>query len=342
MTTNPGIEDIVVEEAKARLRAHVIDVRSGKGRVIADVDEEYLDLIECMRSVHRIRILLFHGKLCGETMCLNELRNIIEGGIDVVSYIAPTTSFAVRVERAGEHEYTSLDIARVAGEAVINAVRSKHGARPPVDLDYPHVILSVDVIGDELFIGIELSGDLSWHRRGYRVYDHPAALKPTLAYAMIRLSGMNDGETLLDPMCGGGTIPIEAAYIFESSTLYCSDFNPRHIEGARMNALAAGVKGRIMFSVVDARMLSKTYSSVRIDHVVTNPPYGIRLGSPREVRKLYRSFIRELAKLNPKRVVLITTEHQYVREEAEENGFRILHERTVSHGNLWPHIIVLA
>ncbi len=338
-TTNPGIEDIVVDEVSAKLSGKPIHIAERKGRVIVEIEEDKLYLIESLRSIHRARILLTQTRICAQMECLKQLHDIISS-LSIYEYITPHTSFAVRVERAGNHEYTSLDIAREAGDAIISVVRERYGLKPYVDLDYPDVIVSVDVIDNTLYIGIELGGDLSWHRRGYRVYEHPAALKPTIAYAMLMLSKARDGESILDPMCGGGTIPIEAAYIYEDSPLYCMDYNKSHVIGAHLNALSAMVAQRINFIHGDARELSKYIKSV--DVVVSNPPYGIRLGDPRRVRKLYRLFISELSHVLQKTAVFITTEHHHVKSYAEEEGLRIVHERIVAHGGLWPKILVLS
>ena len=154
---------------------------------------------------------------------------------------------------------------------------------------------------------------------------------------MLVISSARDGETILDPMCGGGTIPIEAALIYEDSKLYCSDRNPKHIKGAMLNAKAAMVYNRIEFSVADARQLSKHYK--RIDYIVSNPPYGVRMGNPEKIRRLYREFIREADKIVEKKMVLITTEHATVIEEAEKIGWKVHHERIVAHGGLWLKIV---
>jgi tRNA (guanine6-N2)-methyltransferase len=336
-TTNPGVEDVAAEEVKARLSAEVLEVRSGYGRVVAEVPGEMLEYVHELRSIHRPVILLAEGEVCSESRCLRDIYEIVRGS-GVERFVTPWTPFAVRAERAGEHEYTSLDIARVSGDAVIDAVRSTYGLRPPVDLDYPSIIVSVDVIGSRATVGIDLGGDISWHRRGYRVYDHPAALKPTLAYAMLWLSGARDGDVILDPMCGGGTIAIEAALLFENSHIICLDKNPRHIRGAMENAAAAGVAGRIEFIVGDARRLSRYVKEAHV--LVSNPPYGIRLGSPREVRRLYEEFIAEAVGVVRKSITLITTEYEYVRKLIVRSGWNVVHERRVAHGNLFPHIIV--
>ncbi len=338
-TTNPGIEDIAAEEISAKLSASIEEVRSGRGRVISRVPESKLFKIDTLRSIHRARILLGESRICETKECLNVLRELLES-LPFEQYITPSVSFAVRAERVGFHEFTSLDVARVAGDAIISRIRSRYGVRPPVDLDHPAVIVSVDVMFDRVYASIELGGDLSWHRRGYRVYEHPAALKPTLAYAMIVLSGMRDNETILDPMCGGGTIPIEALLVFESASGYCSDFNPSHIRGARMNAVAARVASRIRFFVLDAREISSRFK--RVERIVLNPPYGIRLGNPRVIRELYTAFLHEVVKLDFERLVMITTEYEHVRKVSEELGLRIMHERRVAHGSLWPEILVIS
>ncbi|BEP18121.1 tRNA (guanine(6)-N2)-methyltransferase [Pyrofollis japonicus] len=336
-TTNPGIEDIAADEISAKLGARIIDIRKGLGRVVATVPRDSIELIETLRSIHRARILVSRGKVCAEQQCLNGLKKVVTHP-DLTKYITPLTSFAIRAERSGLHEYTSLDIARVAGDAVIELVSKAFSERPPVDLDYPSIIVAVDVINEDVLVSIELGGDLSWHRRGYRIYDHPAALKPTLAYAMLVLSGARDGDVILDPMCGGGTVAIEAAYLFEDSEIICMDKNPRHIRGAKLNAKAAQVYQRIRFIVGDARKLSSYIDEA--DVVVSNPPYGIRLGSPHEVRRVYRDFLQEAVSVVRKSIALITTEHIVVKEVVSKNRWRIVEDRIVSHGNLHPHIIV--
>ncbi len=338
-TTNPGIEDIAAEEIRARLSAEVQDASRNRGRVIAYVPDDKLYKVETLRSIHRARLLLGEGTVCPDTACLDDIREFIEA-LPLEEYITPRTSFAVRAERVGTHEFTSLDVARVAGDAVISRVRSRFGERPPVDLNHPNVIIAVDVMFDRLYVSVELGGDLSWHRRGYRVYEHPAALKPTLAYAMIVLSGMVDGEAILDPMCGGGTIPIEALLFFESSRGYCTDFNSVHVRGAKLNAAAARVITRLEFGVIDARMISKHFK--RVDRIVLNPPYGIRLGNPRLIRELYTDFLKEAAKIDFKRLVMITTEHEHVKQVVGKLGLRLVHERRVAHGSLWPEILVIS
>ncbi len=344
-TVNPGLEDVAAEEIRAEVpEVRGIEEKRMHGRVVVDtalpVDRRLLEALDRLRSIHRASILLASGTICGKPECLEVLGDAIAGsGLD--TYITPATSFAVRAYRHGDHKYTSMDVARVAGDAVIRLVSERWGSRPEVSLNHPSVVVGIHVVGDEFYVALELSGDISGHRRGYRIYDHPAALKPTIAYAMLVLGGARDGEVLVDPMCGGGTIAIEAGMMFEDAEIVCIDKNPRHINGARLNAAAARLDTRIRFVVGDARRLEDYVDHV--DRVVSNPPYGIRMGDPRSVRKLYSEFLESLSKvLVPGgTATLITTEHQYVVEKAAEAGMSLADQRIVAHGDLWVKIVVL-
>lgn len=343
LTGNPGTEDIIAREALEELYStEVVETRSRHGRVIVKVPRRFLERVYAMRSIHSAVLLILRASgVSGSARGLDEIRKLVaESGI--CSMLPGGSYFAVRALRAGDHEYHSTDIARVVGDAILNS----HGcseANIGVRLNSPSVVVEAHLIEDTFMLGISLSGGRSLHRRGVRIYDHPAALKPTLAYVMLRLAGARDGDTIADPMCGGGTVAIEAAWTFIASKIFCSDKNPKHIEGAKMNALAARVSGRIEFLVGDARRLHNLVGTESLDVVVTNPPYGIRLGSPSAVRRLYRDFIESLrlALASGGRAAIITTEGEYLSGLARSVGFEVVHSRRVRHGDLWASILVI-
>lgn len=155
------------------------------------------------RTISRVTLLLG----CQEARTLEDIAAAIHA-LDLT--VLPPAPFAVRPARTGEHPFRSPDIGRVAGAAVIDRYRAATGVRLPVDLDHPAVELRVELADDRLRIGIGLVGD-SLHRRPYLPFRHRAALKPTVAAALLVLAGWRSGERLLDPFAGGGTIPIEAA-----------------------------------------------------------------------------------------------------------------------------------
>ncbi|MCE4612655.1 MAG: THUMP domain-containing protein [Desulfurococcales archaeon] len=347
VTGNPGLEDIMALEAKEELGNRLIEVVElpGRGRIIVSLRDSSTgtEPFLRMRSIHNIVLLLAEERVGASREALDRIREVV-GASEVHRYLLYGATFAVEAERLGEgHEYTSLDIARIVGDSVIDTTLRKQGWRPRVRLNSPQIVVYAEVDKDVFRLGILLSGEHSRHRRGYRIYDHPAALKPSIAYSMLRIVGARDGETILDPMCGGGTIAVEAALLFESSRIICIDKNPGHIKGAIANATVAGVKKRIEFIVGDARRLQDYLEAETIDTVVSNPPYGIRMGSPSRVKSLYEDFINSLNKVVKKggKVALITTEEATVREASRRAGLKIVESRKVRHGDLWVSIITI-
>jgi len=345
LTGSPGTEDIMLLEAQEELGPlRVVEVRKGHGRILVEVEQEKLERIYSMKSIHGAALVLAFTEGVPPTReGLDMVKDVVKKS-GVERFLPRGSTFAVRPTRFGIHEYNSIDLARVAGEAILEAAGAdKSASDVKVRLNSPSLVFTLDLIEDRLYFGVSLSGEASLHRRGLRIYSHPAALKPTLAYVMLRLSGVRDGDVIVDPMCGGGTVAIEAARLLPSSPVICMDKNSAHIRGAIMNALAARVAGRIRFLVGDARRMHEILGEASVDVVVSNPPYGIRLGSPEEVRRLYRSFIKSLyLTLKPGgRATLITTEASYVIRRGREVGLKLSHIRKVRHGDLWASIIVL-
>ncbi len=100
-------------------------------------------------------------------------------------------------------------------DAIVDRFRDRTGVRPTVQLQRPEIQISSHISDNRALIGLDLSGE-SLHRRGYRVEGGTAPLKESLAAAIIALSGWN-GDTLVDPFCGSGTLLIEAALIYGDS-----------------------------------------------------------------------------------------------------------------------------
>lgn len=341
-TVNPGIEDLAAREIASVMGGRV-EYRLLSGRIHNYVETLRLSLIPVLRMINRAVLVLWDGEVGPGLSDLLTLYDKLPQEIgELTSYVTPSTPFAVVAERFGEHEYTSMDIARVIGDLVGRIVEAKHGSRPPVNLRAPSVIIYVLLRGNELSLGILLTGHGSMHRRPYRIYDHPASLKPVLAQAMLALADTRDGDTIMDPMCGGGTVAIEAALLHEDAEIICMDKNPLYIKYAKANAAAARVREKIKFIVGDARRLGDY--GVEPTHIVTNPPYGIRYGNPAYVRRLYSDFIAAAADVldDRGRLVMITTEYIYARRIGEKHGLSVIHERTVHHGGLYPHILVFS
>ncbi len=347
ITTCPGLEDVSLKEIKK-----LIPIRNAKlkpqgvqGRLIIEcgcaLDNASLALNMNARTIHRVSILLCTFKLSRKYEGLNEIyKKLVNCNLE--DYITPHTTFAIRAERLGVHEYTSIDIAKVAGQAVIDSISLKYGSKPKVNLDAPAIILRVDVVGDSCLISICTTGDDSLHKRGYRVYDHPAALKPTIAYAIAMLSQIPQNGVVVDPMCGGGTIPIECYFLNKSLSIYGIDISPKHIHGAKLNALAAGILNEIKFIVGDARKLNELIN-FDVDRMISNLPYGIRIGRKHVLKTLYEKFLKSARQVlkDDGIITLLTTEYKLIKNVADNLKYTIKSYRRIFHGNLSPFIILL-
>ncbi len=182
--------------------------------------------------------------------------------------------------------------------------------------------IKISLLKDRATLTLDTTGE-GLHKRGYRSHPVPAPVKETLAAAMVQLSFWKEDRLLVDPCCGSGTIPIEAAMIGrniapglsrhfaaeawdiipqklwkeERAAAYrsirpaqplqieASDIDGRAVAAARANAEEAGVDDCITFSQRDAAAMT---ASCRHGIVVTNPPYGERIGDAAQIEDLYR------------------------------------------------------
>lgn len=241
-------------------------------------------------------------------------------------HMGTTDTLAVRASLSKSAMTHTQFVSRRVKDAVVDRFKDLRGARPSVDPDDPSHPLFVHVVGKDATVYLELSG-APLFLRGWRAEAGEAPLKETLAAAVVRLSGWRPGMPFLDPMCGSGTLAIEAALwaagrapglgrsfacerwerlsdaaskaaIAElraegegdtrGADVFASDVDPKMVELTRRNARRAGV-------IVRTRAASLRDVDVPLDRpgwIVTNPPYGERLGRddalPRDLADLVR------------------------------------------------------
>jgi putative N6-adenine-specific DNA methylase len=128
-------------------------------------------------------------------------------------YLHASGSFAINaVVHSDNFTTNSHYISLKSKDAVVDYFRDQYGERPDVDLKHPDVRIHVHIQHTTCTVSLDSSGD-SLHKRGYRLDTNIAPINEVLAAGMILLTGYDGGTHLLDPMCGSGTILIEAAMI---------------------------------------------------------------------------------------------------------------------------------
>lgn len=236
-------------------------------------------------------------------------------------WLPEDANFPVEGKSVRSQLHSVPDCQAIVKKAVVESMKRRY-KREWFEETGARYTIEVALLNDEATLTIDTSGK-GLHKRGYRELAGPAPLKETLASALILLSRWRAGRELLDPLCGSGTIPIEAALIGQNVApglrrsfaaenwpnvpaplwrearveaedlarrdsevrVLGSDIDGEALELARLHAREAGVEKNVFFQRLP---LAQLRSSKKYGYIICNPPYGERLGERREVERLYR------------------------------------------------------
>lgn len=252
--------------------------------------------------------------------------------------------------------FSPSDIQSIVKKAMVERLKQHYGVSwfPEDGAAYP---VRITFLKDEAVVGIDTSG-VSLHKRGYRRLASKAPITETLAAALLMLTPWKSDRILVDPFCGCGTFPIEAAMMaanmapgvnrgfaaeewknlverklwYEAVTeandllddgietdIQGYDIDPAMVKAARENAREAGVDHLIHFQ---ARPVSELRHPKKYGFVVTNPPYGERLEEKEALPALYREIGEAFERLDSWSMYLITgyeDAERYIGRRAERN-----------------------
>lgn len=252
--------------------------------------------------------------------------------------------------------FSPSDIQSIMKKAIVERMKQKYKQDwfEESGSSYP---LRVTILKDEVTVCIDTSGE-SLHKRGYRKLTSKAPITETLAAALIMLTPWNKSRLLVDPFCGSGTIPIEAAllganiapgilrtFLAESwkellpentwanarqeandlvrkdieMSIQGYDIDGEIIKAARQNARWAGVDQFIHFQ---QKPLSELSNSKKYGFIITNPPYGERLEEKQELPGLYKEIGKVFGALDSWSYFIITgyeDAQKYIGKQADKN-----------------------
>ncbi|MGQ9478681.1 MAG: THUMP domain-containing protein [Thermoproteota archaeon] len=328
----PGIEDIVLKEFKENVGGFEAEAPMGvSGRLVVNLPR-LKEGVFSLRSVDSVREYVGGFSVGKDRDALAKMYGEIVK-MDFPDSFQKAYSFRVTCERHGVHGYTSMNVERTIGQALVD----KYGLK--VDLNRFEAEVLIEILDDVCLVSIVREEYL---KNDYYVFTHPAALKRSIAYAMLRLAEIKPGMTILDPMCGGGTILIEAALTISGVKIYGFDVSEYFLEGAILNSEAAGISDKIFFGKIDCRKLSYLFET-KVDRIITNPPYGTKPIAGMNPYPLYSKCLLEMKRILAEDglIVLITVMPEYIKELSLRMGLKVKHERIVKHDNSSPEIIVL-
>lgn len=331
-----GVESIASGEFQ---RLGFENVRCEDGRVYFEGDERTIARAN-INSRYTERILIRLASF--QALDFDTLYDVVHA-IDWENYIAPTMQFPVRGHSIRSKLSSVPACQSIIKKAIADRLMSKRHLSW-LDESGARVQIQFELLRDRAEIYLDTTGP-SLHKRGWRPEGGTAPLRETLAAAMVDLSRFRGDMTLIDPFCGSGTIAIEAAckalrmapgilrrydainfpFIAKSvwrdaydeaksfpqdspATIYASDIDPKMVSLARENAKRAGVDQFIHFSVSDAAARNYPDGNTVI---VTNPPYGERLGDVKQAREIYKSLGQALNPLGQRSLYLITPDDSF-------------------------------
>ncbi len=303
--TFQGLEEVLAKEL-TELSAGNIEI--GRRMVSFTGDKEMMYKANfCLRTA--IRILKPIKKFTANTA--DEVYNGIKA-INWEEYLDNDKSFSIdSVVFSNEFRHSKF-VAYKVKDAIVDYFREKTGNRPSVRINNPDVAINFHVAENKCTLSLDSSGE-SLHRRGYRQEAVEAPLNEVLAAGMIMMTGWKGECDLIDPMCGSGTIPIEAAliarniapgvfrkeYAFEKwndfdkelfdriynddsherefeHKIYGFDNSPKANEIAINNVKAAGVSKDVILRIQPFQQFEQPKEK---SIIITNPPYGERISS---------------------------------------------------------------
>ncbi len=313
-TTAFGLEGVAARELGW---LGVSDVRTENGRVRFKGDMHIVAQTNLwLRTADRVLICMTEG----EVQTFEDLFQLVKG-VSWEAILPENAAFPVTGKSVKSTLHSVPDCQAITKKAIVERLKSVYH-KDWFSEDGPLFKIEVSILNDRAMITLDTSG-AGLHKRGYRKEAARAPIKETLAAGMLLISHWKKDRALLDPFCGSGTIAIEAAmiarniapglqrdFLYEqwpcvpagtrdtaqraaeakidydiSLRIAASDIDYFAVKQAKENAQLAGVGEDIVFQKLDFRATSSRY---KYGSIVTNPPYGERIGDAKAVAKLYQ------------------------------------------------------
>jgi putative N6-adenine-specific DNA methylase len=270
------------------------------------------------RIIFRVLVPIYEIKSYNAEQLYKSVYNL-----DWETYFQPDNTFAVNCTGSNQNlNHTHFSALQIKN-AIVDRQRKQTGKRSNIDVENPDVLINAHIEGNKCILNLDSSGG-SLHRRGYRPAMGLAPLKETLAAAILDIAQWQPNIPFLDPLCGSGILPIEAAlkglniapglyrkqFGFESwqdfdrtlwdkllteaknsqleqlsAPIFGSDRDAQILQQAQSNARFCGIEKHLQLFQKD---LSQIEAPAKNGIIICNPPYGKRIGEVQELGGLYK------------------------------------------------------
>jgi len=353
-TCSRGLETVLVEELHALGAA---DITPGRGGVHFAGDLALLYKANLwLRTAIRVLWPILEAPVLSPEDLYDAVRTI-----DWTRYLTPDHTLAVdsnvRDSQITHSKYAALKVK----DAICDQFLDKCGKRPSVDVEQPMVGFNLHIYRDEAVLSLESSGE-SLHKRGYRPILTRAPLNEALAAGLVLMTGWEGDAPFIDPLCGSGTLCIEAAWIalkrapgltrrrfgfmgwmdFDIALwtelrdqarrlvlpklhypVLGSDQRRDAISFSQGNARAAGIGNLVEFDVKDLHTFRPPDGPPGV--LLCNPPYGERLGEEKELKGLYREMGKMFQEVCQGWKVFVFTGNAFLARQINLKPMRQIH-----------------
>jgi putative N6-adenine-specific DNA methylase len=311
-----GLEEVLANELRA-LGAQKVELLNRAVSFAGDLGFMYKANL-CLRTALRVLVPIHSFEIKHEQDLYRKIKQMAWE-----EYLGPDDTLAVNCSLHSPLFNHSQFLEQKTKDAIVDRFREKFGRRPSVDLQAPSLRVNLFISQEHCSVALDSSGD-SLHKRGYRDQTNLAPLNEVLAAGLVLLTGWNGITNFVDPMCGSGTLLIEAALyaanippgsfqagfgfekwknfdpelwekIYDSAMNKVRDYAPVIVGGdlskhvarkAATNVAEANLKGRI-------RVVESAFADLPVPEgrgvLVMNPPYGERMDKDEDINALYAS-----------------------------------------------------
>ena len=315
--TFKGLEEVLAKEL-VELGANNVQIERRAVSFTGDKRMLYMANF-CLRTASRILVPIAQFKAKHTDDIYEQVKQI-----DWSEYMTTKMTFQIDATVYSDHFRHSQFVTYRVKDAIVDWWMERGGVRPSVKLTNPDLYLNVHIGGDIVTVSLDSSGE-SLHKRGYRVANTQAPINEALAAGMLLLAGWQGQGDFYDPMCGSGTLLIEAALIarniapgiyrkgfafekwanfdadlFEdvysddsrerefTHKIYGSDAGFYAMQTAMKNVESAGLQRDIEVKQIRVQELRLADKDTDGALVMINPPYGERLAQDKDVMNLYK------------------------------------------------------
>lgn len=349
--TMPGVEEIAWLEIRDKLPGvkfgETVFAKEQNGLLLFSYAGDATDLMQ-LRTVEDVFVLAVSiDKVPRTRQVLPQLTEMVsqtavfQQAIDIAMSIRKQPgrpSYRVISRLYGSHEIYRKEL----GAAVEKGMGSRYPLWRLLD-DHAMLEIWANLLGSRLVCGIRLTDRTTRHRFNKPV-KLKAALRPSVAAAMIHLTQPEDDDVFLDPMCGSGTLLMERRYAGAYSQMIAGDNVRDRVWATRQNVEALRKELPTAFSTLHANAAQLPLATGSINKVATNLPFGKQIGSPKALKKLYPAFFKELERVlgGNGRAIVLSSEYDLVKDAVRGcPGLEIMTGYSIAVLGQWGRIYIL-